>query len=96
MGSFLPREDPLREKFGSTASTIFAGPGSRVTEKIISKIDPEPESVELPSPEAPEALPDGSGAGDAERRRLAKRSGRQATFLTGDLVPKKKKKTVLG
>ena len=96
MGGFVPVEDPLRKKFGGTASTIFTGTGSRDTERILKTVTPEAEPVDLPPPPAPEALPEEGGAGDAERRRLAKRSGRQATFLTGDLVPKKKKKTVLG
>jgi hypothetical protein len=47
-----------------------------------------------PKPVAPPAIETADQAGEQVRKR--KPSGRQATFITGDLVPETKKKTTLG
>ena len=80
---------------GSTARVLKRLTGVHAQEKFIKEVDPAPEPVELPPPQPPPALPAEAGAGDFERRRIRRRSGREATFLTGDLQPrptKKKKK----
>ena len=63
------------------------------------KLPPAAPPVELPEPPPPEpppAMADVTGAGEAERKRLRRRRGRKETFITGELVPKTGKKTVLG
>lgn len=47
-----------------------------------------------PKPVAPPATETVGQAGEQVRKQ--KPSGRQATFLTGDLIPEQKKKTTLG
>ena len=90
MATIFPRTAPGGKREKKIAVTPF------IAEKAIQKIDPEPEVVEIPPPQPPPALPDESGAGDFERRRVQRRGGRQATFLTGDLVPQTTKKKRLG
>ena len=90
MATIFPRKAPGGKKEKRIAVT------PALAEKIIEKVDPEPEVVKLPPPQPPPALPDESGAGDFERRRIRRRGGRQKTFLTGDLVPQTTKKKRLG
>lgn len=55
----------------------------------------KPKATKLPPPAAPPPTPDVSeDVGDAARKALPR--GRQEAFLTGELVPKKKKKEFLG
>ncbi len=92
MGSLIPRTAP-----GSKRTKLaIGGPAIVGMEKLIQKIDPEPEIITLPPPEPPKATPDAQGAGDVERRRIRRRSGRREAFLTGNLVPQSTKKTTLG
>ena len=95
MGGIIPRVAP-NIGGGSTARLLKKLTGVHAQEKLIRKVDPEPEVVKIPPPQPPPALPDESGAGDFERRRVTRRGGRQATFLTGDLVPQTTKKKRLG
>ena len=46
-------------------------------------------SVSAPTPPTPTPPPStqDTGAGDAERKKLRRRSGRKDTFLVGDLTP---------
>jgi len=55
---------------------IFGGGGSK----------PKPVTIPPPIYEPPQITED-TGAGDAEKKKLKKKSGRKSTFLTGDLVP---------
>lgn len=55
----------------------------------------KPKVVQAPPVSPPEAIPDvGEEPGEIARRRRPR--GRKETFLTGDLIPKTKKKKVLG
>ena len=55
----------------------------------------KPKSTSIPKPKsvAPPPLDTADQAGDQQRSRS---TAREETFLTGDLVPDKKKKTLLG
>ena len=57
----------------------------------------KPKSVKAPVVQAdqPPAIEE-TGAGDAEKKRLRRRSSRKDTFLTGELTPDTGKKKVLG
>lgn len=55
---------------------------------------PKATKIPPPKPVAPSAVETADQAGEQVRKQ--KPSGRETTFLTGDLVPKPKKKTVLG
>ena len=57
---------------------------------------PPPPPPSLPPLEPPPAVEDVTGAGEAERRKLRRKSGRKQTFITGDLIPQTTKKAVLG
>jgi hypothetical protein len=66
---------------GKVVSKVFGGGGSQ----------PKP-----PKPVIPPPPPTVDTAGVEEQVRGQKPTSREQTFLTGDLVPKPKKKTVLG
>jgi len=54
----------------------------------------KPPEAQKPQPlPAPEQI---DQAGEAEMRRQRRKAGFESTFLTGNLVPKTNKKTVLG
>jgi hypothetical protein len=55
---------------------------------------PKATKIADPKPIAPPPIETVDQAGEQVRKQ--KPSGRQATFLTGDLVPETKKKTTLG
>lgn len=55
---------------------------------------PKTRKIPPPKPVAPPALETVDQAGEQVKKR--KPSGREATFITGDLVPEPKKKTKLG
>ncbi len=57
----------------------------------------KPKSKTPPEPVfEPPLITEDTGAEDAERRKLRRKSGRKQTFLTGDLVPETTKKAVFG
>ena len=91
MGSLIPRTAPGSERTKKIAVTPF------IAEKIIQKVDPEPETVQIEPPKPLPPLPTAdTGAGDEERRKIRRRRGRQSTFLTGNLIPQTTKKPTLG
>jgi hypothetical protein len=97
MGAVITALTPALGPVGATAAV---GAGTYFAAKEITK------AVKPPKPtvvEPPEALKEGPPAtvdeqvGDVERKRLLRKRGRKATFLTGDLVPEfTGKKTLLG
>ena len=55
---------------------------------------PKPTKIAPPKPVAPPPVETAGQAGEQVRKK--KPSGREATFITGDLVPEQKKKDTLG
>ena len=57
----------------------------------------KPKSVKAPAPPAPEPPPsiEDTGVEEATRKKIARRSSRRDTFLTGDLIPETDKKRSL-
>lgn len=80
---------------GELIAPIVIGAG---TAAIASKVAPKPRSISTPpvpqTIQAPDATRDVTEAKEQSRR--GRTTGRQETVITGDLVPKTKKKTLLG
>ncbi len=67
----------------------------------MSRLFAKPKPVQAPvqtqpEPKPPAAVADVSGAGEFERKQLRRKGGFKETFLTGDLIPKTRKKQFLG
>ena len=70
--------------------------GTKALMKSMTPDEPDFPAPPAATPEPPSATADTSGAGDAERKGLQRRSSREKTFLTGELVPETNKKKLLG